>query len=181
MRWAIRAAIRPGVVATARGAGTDLTVHEFARSAASRDLDLRAVRCLLVLSEERHYGHAAERLHMSQPGLSRTIAVLEARVGACLVVRSARPVRLTKEGEVLAGHGRRLLAEQQAAFEDLAAVVAANGSLPVQPSPAEASDAPADSAEEADYELARSGHRARSAEGEITAGADLTAGTIGWA
>jgi DNA-binding transcriptional LysR family regulator len=125
-----------------------VTLHEFTRSAASRDLDLRAVRCLLVLSEERHYGRAAERLHISQPGLSRTIAVLEARVGACLVTRSARPVRLTEEGEILARHGSRLLAEQQKAFEHLAAVVSAKWPSPVQSSAAEASDAAPDSADQ---------------------------------
>lgn len=86
------------------------------------DLDLRAVRCLLVLGEERHYGRAAERLHLSQPGLSRAIAALERSVGAPLVLRSSRPVGLTREGEVLAWHGRRLLAQQRAAFEQLAAV-----------------------------------------------------------
>jgi DNA-binding transcriptional LysR family regulator len=99
-----------------------------------------------VLSEERHYGRAAERLHMSQPGLSRTIAVLEARVGASLVVRSARPVRLTRAGDVLVQHGLRLLAEQQAAFEDLAA--AAERPQPADSSVVEANDGPPDSAAE---------------------------------
>lgn len=125
-----------------------MTVHDFARSAASHDLDLRAVRCLLVLSDERHYGRASERLHMSQPGLSRTIAVLEARVGVLLVARSARPVRLTAEGEVLVRHGRRLLAEQQAAFENLAAAAAAKSLASIQPGPAEEPDASAESADE---------------------------------
>jgi hypothetical protein len=86
----------------------------------SPDLDLRAIRCLLVLGDERHYGRAASRLNMSQPGLSRCIAVLERRVGLDLVVRSMRPVRLTAQGELLALHGRRLLDEQRAAFERLA-------------------------------------------------------------
>jgi DNA-binding transcriptional LysR family regulator len=88
-----------------------------------RDLDLRAVRCLVVLGEEHHFQHAALRLRMSQPGLSRAITALERRVGADLVVRSSRPVRLTAPGEVLATHGRRLLAAQQVAFESLAASV----------------------------------------------------------
>jgi DNA-binding transcriptional LysR family regulator len=88
-----------------------------------RDLDLRAVRCLVVLGEEHHFQHAALRLRMSQPGLSRAIAALERRVGAELVVRSSRPVQLTAPGQVLAAHGRRLLAAQQVAFESLAASV----------------------------------------------------------
>lgn len=89
-----------------------------------RDLDLRAIRCLVVLGEERHYGRACARLHVSQPGLSRTISILERRVGTALVVRSTRPIRLTPAGDVLVRHGRRLLAEQGAAFDRLAAVLA---------------------------------------------------------
>jgi hypothetical protein len=83
----------------------------------SFDLDLRTIRCFLILADERHYQRAAARLHMSQPGLSRTIASLEARVGAILVVRSVRPVTLTRQGEILAAHGRRLLNAQQKAFD----------------------------------------------------------------
>lgn len=101
------------------------------------DLDLRAVRCLLVLGEERHYGRSAERLHMSQPGLSRVIAALETRVGAALVARNSRPVRLTGQGEVLAWHGRRLLAQQQAAFEHLAAATALDSARSAASGPAE--------------------------------------------
>jgi DNA-binding transcriptional LysR family regulator len=104
--------------------------HEIASRGANRDLDLRALRCLLVLGEAGHYGRAAERLHMSQPGLSRAIAVLEGRVGACLVERDARPLRLSREGEVLAWHARRLLAEQQAAFQHLAATALVDSGRP---------------------------------------------------
>jgi hypothetical protein len=93
----------------------------FDRTAAPRqpsaDLDLRAIRCFLVLADERHYERAAQRLHMSQPGLSRTITALESRVGAILFVRNERPLGLTTQGEILAVHGRRLLRAQQAAFD----------------------------------------------------------------
>jgi DNA-binding transcriptional LysR family regulator len=84
-----------------------------------QDLDLRAVRCLAVLEEERHFGRAAARLHMSQPGLSRVISALETRLGAILVVRATRPVRLTPRGNTLVRYGRRLLALQQDAFNEL--------------------------------------------------------------
>jgi DNA-binding transcriptional LysR family regulator len=83
------------------------------------DLDLWAVRCLLVLAEERHYIRAAARLHMSQPGLSRVIAGLEQRVGATLIERSTRPLRLTTQGDILVYHGWRLLEQQRAALDEI--------------------------------------------------------------
>jgi hypothetical protein len=97
--------------------------RQIAWSGAVRDLDLRAIRCLVVLSEEQHYGRACERLHVSQPGLSRTISILEGRIGAILIERSMRPIRLTPAGEVLVIYGRRLLAQQREAFDRLAAVL----------------------------------------------------------
>jgi DNA-binding transcriptional LysR family regulator len=87
------------------------------------DLDLRALRCFLAVAEERHYGRAAARMNMSQPGLSRAISALERRLGAELVVTDSRPVGLTAQGYVLAVHARRLLDAQQDAFADLAAAV----------------------------------------------------------
>ena len=81
------------------------------------DLDLRAIRCLIVLADERNFTRAATRLHMSQPGLSRAILSLEERIGAALVARGPRPVTLTKQGRLLALHGRRLLEQQQIAIE----------------------------------------------------------------
>jgi hypothetical protein len=83
------------------------------------DLDLRAVRCLIVLSEERHYAHAAERLHLSQPGLSRVISGLEQRLRMRLVQHGYRPVTLTAAGEVLVAHGRALLDRQRVALTEL--------------------------------------------------------------
>jgi hypothetical protein len=115
----------------AEGVADAIAVREsppqIAWSGAVRDLDLRAIRCLVVLSEEQHYGRACERLHVSQPGLSRTISILEGRIGATLIERSMRPISLTPAGEVLVIHGRRLLAQQREAFDRLAAVLL-NGS-----------------------------------------------------
>jgi hypothetical protein len=85
----------------------------------SRDLDLRAVRCLLVLAEERNFVRAARRLNLSQPGLTRVIAGLEHRVGLMLVARHKRPVELTPHGLILATHGRQLLTAQALAFDRL--------------------------------------------------------------
>ena len=64
------------------------------------DLDLRLVRCFTVLAEHRHFGRAAEALHLTQSSLSRQIDRLEQQVGARLLDRSPRGSRLTEAGEV---------------------------------------------------------------------------------
>jgi DNA-binding transcriptional LysR family regulator len=74
-------------------------------------IEFRELRSFTVLCEELHFGRAAERLHISQSPLSQTIAQLERKLGARLLDRSSRHVRLTPSGEVLLEHARRLLHE----------------------------------------------------------------------
>jgi DNA-binding transcriptional LysR family regulator len=64
------------------------------------DLDLRLVRCFLVLAEHRHFGRAAAALHTTQPSLSRQISRLEQQLGARLLDRTPQGSRLTEAGEV---------------------------------------------------------------------------------
>lgn len=56
------------------------------------------LECLIVLAEELHFGHTAERLGYSQSRVSQLIAELESRVGARLVERTSRRVALTEIG-----------------------------------------------------------------------------------
>ncbi len=65
-------------------------------------VDLRLVPSFLVLSEELHFGRAAQRLHLAQPALSQQLKRLEAQVGVKLVERSTRRVELTAAGLALA-------------------------------------------------------------------------------
>ncbi|MFF4355829.1 LysR family transcriptional regulator [Streptomyces sp. NPDC001604] len=86
------------------------------------DLDLRLVRYFTAVAEHRHFGRAAEALHITQPSLSRQIAALEHRLGARLLDRTPRGTRLTEAGEVFLPRARALLgAAEQAAAEALAA------------------------------------------------------------
>ncbi|WP_431776596.1 LysR family transcriptional regulator [Streptomyces cucumeris] len=62
-------------------------------------LDLRELECFLVLSEELHFGRAAERLYVSQSRVSQLLRALEGRIGARLLNRTSRRVRLTPLGE----------------------------------------------------------------------------------
>jgi DNA-binding transcriptional LysR family regulator len=62
-------------------------------------VELRELRIFLALAEELHFGRTAERLRISQPGVSESIRSLEARLGARLFDRTSRRVRLTPAGQ----------------------------------------------------------------------------------
>jgi DNA-binding transcriptional LysR family regulator len=81
---------------------------------------MQSVQRLRVLAEvaaHRSFSAAADALRYTQPAVSKQIALLEREVGATLVVRGARPIRLTEAGEALLSHA-------QAIFERLAAAEA---------------------------------------------------------
>ncbi len=68
------------------------------------EIDSRLVNGLVVLAavaNTRSFGRAAERLGMTQSGVSKAIAKLESRLSARLVDRTSRAVELTDEGRAL--------------------------------------------------------------------------------
>jgi len=77
-------------------------------------MELRHLRCFVVLAEERHFGRAAQRLAMTQPPLSMAIQQLEASVGARLFERNSRGVAITAAGAALLPRAQALL--EQAAL-----------------------------------------------------------------
>ncbi len=72
-------------------------------------MELRQVQAFVTVVDEGHVGRAADRLHVTQPTLSRQIAALERAVGVPLFDRSGRALALTPAGEVFAAGARDLI------------------------------------------------------------------------
>ena len=69
-------------------------------------LETRELAYFLAVAEELHFGHAATRLGIAQPALSKTIRQLERRLGITLFERTSRAVALTEAGRVLTQEAR---------------------------------------------------------------------------
>ncbi|GAA0483087.1 transcriptional regulator CynR [Streptomyces sp. NPDC046215] len=78
-------------------------------------LELRHLRYLLAVAEHGNFTRAAEDLRVSQPTLSQQVKQLERTVGAQLLDRTGRTVRLTDAGETYAHYARRALRDLAAA------------------------------------------------------------------
>ena len=63
------------------------------------NLTLKQLRYFDALAREKHFGRAADRSAISQPALSMQIRDLEEELGASLIERGPRQVRLTRLGE----------------------------------------------------------------------------------
>jgi DNA-binding transcriptional LysR family regulator len=72
-------------------------------------LDSRGIALFLAVADTLSFRQAAERLHISQPPLSRAIRQLEDRLGTPLFFRDTQSVRLTPAGERLLPYARRIM------------------------------------------------------------------------
>ncbi len=87
-------------------------------------MEVRQLRYFVTLAETRHFGRAAERLHIAQSPLSQAIRQLESQLGAALFARTTRRVDLTAAGEALLPEAVRILESVTAARDQVARVAA---------------------------------------------------------
>ena len=85
-------------------------------------MELRHLRYFVAVAEQRHFGRAAELLHMAQPPLSQQIRQLEAELGVTLLTRTTRRVDLTAAGAAYLVRAREILAAVDAAGEEAARI-----------------------------------------------------------
>lgn len=85
-------------------------------------MNLRQLQTLLVIAECRSISRAAERLHVSQPAVTKSLRELERSVGVMLFERTARGLSPTRYGDSLIRHAKSISAELRHADEELAAL-----------------------------------------------------------
>lgn len=73
-------------------------------------MEFRQIRYFLEILEAGTYQRAAGRLGLTQPALSRQISLLEAELGAPVLERGGKEVRLTPEGELFRDYAKRMKA-----------------------------------------------------------------------
>lgn len=87
-------------------------------------MDLRQLRYFVTVARTRHFGRAAEELHIAQSPLSQAIRQLESHLGTPLFERTTRRVDLTAAGEALLPEAVRILESVSAARDQVSRVAA---------------------------------------------------------
>ena len=77
-------------------------------------MELRQLEYFVAVAEEANFTRAAERVHISQSGISAQIRQLERDLGAELIDRSGRTASLTTAGAAALEHARGALASVEA-------------------------------------------------------------------
>lgn len=76
-------------------------------------MTLTELRYIVILAQEKHFGKAAERCHVSQPTLSVGVKKIEKELGVYIFERSKNAVRLTPVGETIVEQAKKVLEQSQ--------------------------------------------------------------------
>ena len=80
--------------------------------------DLNLYKVFYIVAKCQNISHAAEKLFISQPAVSKSIKTLEKNLNVSLFIRSSKGVSLTKEGQMLFSHIEKAYRQIESA-EDL--------------------------------------------------------------
>lgn len=72
-------------------------------------MNIRDLQYVVAVADERHFGRAAKKCHVSQPALSGQIRKLEDELGVTLFERTNRSVQITSVGTEITAQARRLI------------------------------------------------------------------------
>ena len=72
-------------------------------------MELRHLRYFVAVAEALSFTKGAQKLHLSQPSLTRQIKDLEAEVGVRLLDRNKQGVSLTRQGATFLSDAKRIL------------------------------------------------------------------------
>ncbi len=105
-------------------------------------MEFRHLRCFMAVAEELHFARAADRLHIDQSPLSRTIKELEEELGIALFTRTTRSTRLTRAGQRFMDSVPRIFAALEQAcdsvrlattgFQDQLRIALSDGTTPLR-------------------------------------------------
>lgn len=78
-------------------------------------MDTQNLQAFLQVAEDNSFSQAAEKLHLTQPAVSKRIALLEQQLDCQLFDRIGRQIGLTEAGQALLPHARAVVAQLEAA------------------------------------------------------------------
>ncbi|MGV6816462.1 MAG: LysR family transcriptional regulator [Thiotrichales bacterium] len=76
-------------------------------------MNFQSLQAFVAIAQTRSFSKAAEKLHLSQPAISKRIAVLEMQLNTSVFDRSGKSTALTAAGRILLPRAERLLLDMQ--------------------------------------------------------------------
>jgi DNA-binding transcriptional LysR family regulator len=85
----------------------------------NRSIEFSALKVFATVAKSLTLTQAAERLGITQSGVSQALKQLESQTGTSLVVRSSRPIKLTPSGQVLYHYADKFVSDMQRMLMDV--------------------------------------------------------------